>query len=87
MTTMHEPDYVKTGEEVRLLVGPDHDRQWWITKAEPPCDENRGQWYCVTCQEGFQNNWQASSHSGDGQEHRFVWMCVLHGPEQGPTDN
>lgn len=49
--------------------------------VQPACDtKDQGQWYCVTHQEGFQNNMQQWSHCEAGK-HVLVWICFRHGPE------
>jgi hypothetical protein len=51
--------------------------------AGPKCSENVGAWYCATCEEGFGNQLQKSSHvhAAPNTEHRLVWICRDHGPE------
>lgn len=44
----------------------------------PPCDDDDGKWYCLTCSEHLT---RAASNRHDRQGHRLVWFCYDHGPE------
>jgi hypothetical protein len=49
--------------------------------VKPPCDDpNSGQWYCITHDEVFRNQFEKDSHIHSG-EHQLAWMCFQHGPE------
>lgn len=49
------------------------------------CETNRGFWYCVTCDESFQNQFEKDSHvspySSKRKTHTLAWVCYEHGPE------
>jgi len=49
------------------------------------CGTNAGQWYCVTHDRGFRNNFEKDSHcSGfatEGEPHELAWICFEHGAE------
>lgn len=45
------------------------------------CKQNKGNWYCNTHREGFQNQFHMHSHTKDSRNHEIVWMCHEHGPE------
>lgn len=49
----------------------------------PKCDDVNagGSWRCITHGEGFGNNLQMWSHTGDNREHVVAWVCDVHGPE------
>lgn len=49
----------------------------------PKCDQDSGQWMCVSHATLFGNNLQLESHTsdGEGQTHLLVWHCYRHGPE------
>ena len=81
MATVERVRSVSEGDEIKLLVGPSHDRQWWITAALAPCEsQHGGHWFCLTHNEGFQNQLQKDGHINRG-DHELVWMCHEHGPE------
>lgn len=49
----------------------------------PPCQENVGNWVCVSCGEPFQNQLQKDGHLfGTTQAHVLAWNCFIHGPEK-----
>jgi hypothetical protein len=55
----------------------------------PRCELERGHWACVTHRRGFATRASLDHHTHLG-EHRLVWMCWAHGPEQprhGPADH
>jgi hypothetical protein len=55
----------------------------------PPCELGRGHWACVTHNRGFATRRSLDRHIRLG-EHRLVWLCWAHGPEQprhGPADH
>jgi Family of unknown function (DUF5317) len=55
----------------------------------PLCELDRGHWACVTHRRGFATRRSLDRHLLLG-EHRLVWLCWAHGPEQpdhGPADH
>src|SRR6266536_17116 len=55
----------------------------------PLCELERGHWTCVTHNRGFATRRSLDRHTRLG-EHRLVWLCWAHGPEQpshGPADH
>jgi Family of unknown function (DUF5317) len=55
----------------------------------PLCELERGHWACVTHRRGFATRANLDRHTLLG-EHRLVWLCWAHGPEQpshGPVDH
>jgi hypothetical protein len=49
--------------------------------VKPPCGENhRGQWYCITHDEAFRNQFEKDGHIHRGV-HQLAWVCFQHGPE------
>jgi hypothetical protein len=55
----------------------------------PLCELNRGHWACATHRRGFATRRSLDRHLRLG-EHRLVWLCWAHGPEQpdhGPADH
>jgi hypothetical protein len=71
----------QAGERHPFQLAPDQ-RQVTL-QVLPPCDANRGHWVCLTHQQGFGNQLEKDFHIGRG-DHRLVWICWEHGPEQ-PT--
>jgi hypothetical protein len=51
-------------------------------EVKPTCSQDRGQWYCVTHQESFQNQFEKDGHIREGLLHALAWMCSDHGLEQ-----
>jgi hypothetical protein len=50
----------------------------------PPCNLERGHWACVSHHRNFHTRRSLDHHTRLG-EHRLVWLCWAHGPEQpGP---
>ena len=50
----------------------------------PPCNLERGHWACVSHHRNFHTRRNLDRHTRLG-EHRLVWLCWAHGPEQpGP---
>jgi hypothetical protein len=50
----------------------------------PPCNLERGHWACVSHYRNFHTRRSLDHHTRLG-EHRLVWLCWAHGPEQpGP---
>jgi hypothetical protein len=49
----------------------------------PLCELERGHWACVSHRRTFQTRRSLDRHTRLG-EHRLVWLCWAHGPEQ-PT--
>jgi hypothetical protein len=47
----------------------------------PLCELDRGHWACLTHRRGFATPANLDRHTRLG-EHRLVWMCWAHGPEQ-----
>jgi hypothetical protein len=47
----------------------------------PGCNLNVGHWACTTHRRGFATRHRREHHTRHG-EHRLVWMCWAHGPEQ-----
>jgi Family of unknown function (DUF5317) len=47
----------------------------------PLCELNRGHWACATHRRGFATRRSLDRHIRLG-EHRLVWLCWAHGPEQ-----
>jgi len=73
---------VKAGEQVKITY-PGSEPRTVTETVLPPCSEKgRGQWYCVTHQKGFVNQFEKDTHVGNGKLHKLVWVCFLHGIEQ-----
>lgn len=49
-------------------------------KVHESCGGSRGQWYCITCDETFLNQFYKDSHIRKG-EHQLAWICPYHGLE------
>jgi hypothetical protein len=50
----------------------------------PLCGLERGHWACLSHHRTFRTHWSVDRHIRLG-EHRLVWLCWAHGPEQpGP---
>lgn len=65
-----EVSILRRGEKVKTNV----------TVSET-CDSSRGgQWYCVTHDIAFDNNFQKDSHISEGK-HQLAWNCFTHGIE------
>jgi hypothetical protein len=51
----------------------------------PGCNLNLGHWECATHRRGFATRHRRERHTRHG-EHRLIWMCWAHGPEQPGAD-
>ncbi len=49
-------------------------------KVGSKCSTNKGNWFCITHDKGFQDQFQKNVHIYQGQ-HILVWTCFEHGPE------
>lgn len=76
---MAKVDALSAGEKFHAKTGPD-DVSTPFTVAVS-CGTNGGRWFCVTHQDSFPNNLMKDNHIRTGQ-HRMVWVCFEHGPEQ-----
>jgi hypothetical protein len=47
----------------------------------PLCELDRGHWACLSHRRAFRTRGSLDRHTGLG-EHRLVWLCWAHGPEQ-----
>jgi len=47
----------------------------------PPCELERGHWACLSHRRNFHSRRSLERHTRLG-EHRLVWLCWAHGPEQ-----
>jgi hypothetical protein len=47
----------------------------------PLCELDRGHWACLSHRRSFHTHWSLDRHIRLG-EHRLVWLCWAHGPEQ-----
>jgi len=73
----------KAGETVTFVFKKGKKSETGTEVVKEPCDDkNNGYWYCLTHQEGFQNNLQKDIHIDEHPDHKFVWMCWKHGAEQ-----
>ena len=45
------------------------------------CDEDAGQWLCVTHGMMFGNQLQKDGHVAEDGHHLLAWHCYSHGPE------
>lgn len=48
--------------------------------VKPSCKGKPGQWFCITCNETFVNQFMKDSHITTG-EHQLAWICPTHGLE------
>jgi hypothetical protein len=70
-----------TKEFVAVKVGDVIDNETESFVVGAACDENLGQWYCVTCALSFANNLQKDLHGAAGTRHVLAWACFVHGVE------
>lgn len=70
----------KAGEKVKITYPGAKPRSEEV-EVKPSCGKNNGHWYCVTHQEGFQNNFMKDTHIRNGK-HRLAWICHEHGAEE-----
>ena len=54
-------------------------------RVGPLCELERGHWACVSHRRTFHSRRSLDRHTGLG-EHRLVWLCWAHGPEQPSLD-
>lgn len=73
MSEIHAPV-----DDLIVVLGTTH-------RVKPYCSSTPlppGQWFCLSHQEVFGNNFQATAHSHEGERaHRMTWICSAHGPE------
>lgn len=51
-----------------------------VLTVGPKCNDDAGQWVCITHAEVLQHNLAKASHTYEG-EHTLAWQCYSHGPE------
>ncbi len=79
----------KAGEQARFPFPVGVSSRPVTLTVGPPCELERGHWACVTHHRGFATGRGLDRHTHLG-EHRLVWLCWAHGPEQprhGPADH
>ncbi len=53
-----------------------------IHPVAPACaDKNNGNWFCVTHEKWFDNQFQKDTHINRGK-HKLAWVCRKHGLEK-----
>jgi hypothetical protein len=62
----------------KLYAGGQERAEEFEVKAS--CGVDTGQWYCVTHNESFRNQFEKDGHIHEGK-HQLAWLCVKHGPE------
>ena len=72
---------VKAGEVIQVTFPGSTPRTETMTVKAPCANKTGGQWYCLTHQQGFINGFMKDTHIHHGN-HRLVWVCMEHGPEQ-----
>jgi len=91
MAQVEDRARVLAGERISVSVYEGGERVQREAIVLPACDQNHGQWACVTCDEHFSNNMEKDSHCHEAirpsfadcsTNHRLVWRCFLHGYEQ-----
>lgn len=55
-------------------------RRW---RVKGKCDANDGHWYCITCKEGFRNQFEKDCHISSGK-HVLTWWCRFHDEPEVP---
>ena len=48
---------------------------------QAPCDQDLGNWVCLTHQTMFMNGIGLDSHTSSGGDHLLAWNCHHHGLE------
>jgi Family of unknown function (DUF5317) len=78
----------KAGEQARFPFPVGVGSRPVTLTVGPLCELERGHWACVAHNRGFATRRGLDRHTHLG-EHRLVWLCWAHGPEQprhGPAD-
>lgn len=74
--------YVEPGETYTMMRKSDRP---WESEVKPACAEKRGAWCCVTHDDSFRNNGDATSHFMRKNKKAapcvFAWVCIEHGLE------
>ena len=63
------------------LVPADVDSRPITLTVGPLCELDRGHWACLSHHRNFHSHRSLDRHTRLG-EHRLVWLCWAHGPEQ-----
>lgn len=71
---------VELGETFKAKVYRGGREEVETFTAQASCGESNGQWFCVTCDKGFDNNYDKHTHIEKGK-HRLAWYCRTHGAE------
>ncbi len=68
--------------EVGSIIGTPSIRKAFGDSAivKPSCGGKKGNWYCITCDCGFTNQFNKDTHISQGT-HLLVWICPEHGLE------
>jgi hypothetical protein len=73
--------FAKAGDRVLFPSPGSVDSHPAALTVGPLCELERGHWACLTHGRGFATRRSLERHTLLG-EHRLVWMCWTHGPEQ-----